>query len=114
MVVIRGEDSATFSLVVQSVHKDENQLNFITLSEDVEFKIKIAPNKYEIFEVIPILKSLFFSYKATGAVQACVLSNGVCEDKQANFTNEGEIVFDPFNERVVYIKLRNPSATKSL
>ena len=114
MIVIHGEDSATFSLVVQSVHKDEDRLDFITLSEDVEFKIKIGPNKYEVFEVIPIQSSLFFSYKATGAVQTCVLSNGVCEDKQANFTNEGELVYDPFFERVAYIKLRNPSPTKSL
>jgi hypothetical protein len=89
VIVIRGEDSATYSLVVQPVHKDEDEIDYITLSEDVEFKIKIAPNRYEIFEVVPILNSIFYNYKSSGAVQACVLKDNVCQEKEAKFTNEG-------------------------
>jgi hypothetical protein len=87
VVVIRGEDSATYSLIVQPVHKEESEMNYITLSEDVEFKIKISPNQYEVFEIVPIKSSIFYNYKSTGAVHACVLKNNLCEDKAANFTN---------------------------
>jgi len=49
------------------------------LSEDVEFKMKIASNKYEIFEIVPIAASIYFDYKATGPVHVCLLNvNMVC------------------------------------
>lgn len=81
VVVIKGQDSATYSLVLQAVHKSEDEIAYITLSEDVEFKIKIAPNKYEIFEIVPISPNIFYKYKSTGALHACVLKDNVCMDK---------------------------------
>ena len=46
VIVISGVDSATYSIVVQPIQTDTEEMSFITLSEDVEFKIKIGANKY--------------------------------------------------------------------
>lgn len=96
------------------MHKTENEIAYITLSEDVEFKIKIAPNKYEIFEIVPISPNIFYKYKSTGALHACVLKDNVCMDKEPHFSNEGSIDRPNFSDRSLYIKLRNPSSTKSI
>lgn len=45
VIVISGPDSATFSIVVQPISQNKDDWSFITLSEDVEFKSRIAPNK---------------------------------------------------------------------
>ena len=49
VIVVHGTDVSTYSLIVQSVTNDTSEYSFITLSEDVEFKIKLAANKFEIF-----------------------------------------------------------------
>jgi len=65
--------------VLQTVTHIDSELSYITLSEDVEFKMKIASNKYEIFEIVPIAASIYFNYKATGPVHVCLLNvNMVC------------------------------------
>ena len=46
VVIVIGQDLATFSIVVHAITKDEQAYSFITLSEDLEFKAKIAPNKF--------------------------------------------------------------------
>lgn len=46
VIVIKGEDSATYSITVQAVHKDNAEINSLVLSENVEFKTKIGPNKF--------------------------------------------------------------------
>jgi hypothetical protein len=90
VIIVRGEDSATYSIVVQPIHEDETYINSITLSEDVEFKMKIGPNKYEIYEISPINAQIFFKYKSTGAIHICTLdNNNKCTDTSAIFTNNG-------------------------
>lgn len=35
----------------------------------------VAPNQFEIFEIIPIQGRIYYNYKATGALHACLLNN---------------------------------------
>ena len=71
VIVVRGEDSATYSIIVQVIHQSNEEISSIILSENVNFKTTIGPNKYEIFAVNPILGHILFNYKASGAVHVC-------------------------------------------
>ena len=46
VIIISGIDTATYSIVVQAITDIKEELSYITLSEDVQFKSKIAPNQY--------------------------------------------------------------------
>jgi len=77
--------------------------------------MKIGPNKYEVFEIVPIAASIFFEYKSTGAVHVCELNgNQICTDKVGNFSNVGKITKETFIDRNLLIKVRNPSSTKTI
>lgn len=116
VILIQGKDSCTFSIIVQPIHKDTEQINSIVLSEEVEFKIKISPSKYEVLEVVPISSSIFFKYKSTGAVEVCPLNEEQECDKEdrVELSNQGEINFKEFNNRNQLIELRNPSSSKTI
>lgn len=93
VIVIHGNDFATFSIIVQPIIKDNEQYSFITLSEDVEFKAIVAPNQFEIFEIIPIQGQIYYNFKASGALHSCLLNdNWVCsEEKLPDLSNRGNI-----------------------
>jgi hypothetical protein len=114
VIVINGADSATFSIVVQTITNIKDDWSYITLSEDVEFKARIAPNKVEIFEIVPIAASIYFDYKATGAVHVCRLNeDGVCADEGVpTLANSGDMKIEQFVERKAYVRVSNPSSDR--
>lgn len=65
-------------------------------------------------EIVPILGSIFFNYQSTGALHVCVLKDGICQDKTGKLENEGEIEIPEFSDRNLYVKLRNPSTSRSI
>jgi hypothetical protein len=74
VIIIKGVESSTFSLLVQPIHQSQDIINSIVLSEDLEFKTKISPNGYEVFEINPINTAIYFKYKSSGPVHACALN----------------------------------------
>lgn len=74
--------------------------------------MKIASNKFEVFEIVPISSNIYFNYKSTGPLHVCALNQAmVCQEQ--NFTslqNQGSINISDFHNRRAYIKVRNPLA----
>jgi hypothetical protein len=116
VLVIHGSDYATFSIVVQPIIKGNEKFSYITLSEDVEFKVKVAPNKFEIFEIVPLTSRIHFEFQATGTLHVCLLDeNWMCVEENSaipNFANKGDIKIEEFQERRAYVRISNPSSDR--
>jgi hypothetical protein len=46
VLVIKAEDNAVFSITLQTVHQKSDILSAITISEDLNFNLRLSPNKY--------------------------------------------------------------------
>lgn len=93
-MVVEGKDESIFSLQVVTVHKSDDSLSALTLTEDLEFSMRIKPQGSEIVEVVPIHNAIYFEYKASGSILVCAVDpvTSDCEkDYKLKLNKTGEI-----------------------
>lgn len=111
-LVVKGSEEAIFSLQVVTVHKSDDLVSALTLTEDLDFKLRIKPQGSQVVEVVPIHDSIYFEYKASGSILACAVdpqTNDCEKDYKPKLSKTGEINYEKFTGRNKLFKLINPS-----
>jgi len=116
-VTVQADSRAVFGVSMQIIHKSSNSdnANVYNMGEDLTYTVKIKPNSYAIFEVVPIYYEFYFSYSSSQSVLACELdlNTNKCFNMGNNETItpklavKGELV-KQLEQRKHRVKITNP------
>lgn len=75
-VSVNAQTKSIFGISMQVIHKSQQNknINIATISEDVAYTVKIQPNTYSIYEVVPIFYDFSFSYSSSQSIIVCPLN----------------------------------------
>ena len=109
-VVVKGISQSAYSIIVQLLHNDKSYSE-ISLSENIEYTVRIPPAGAEVVKVHPIFDSLYFKYRSSSEVFICLLEdNEVCKkEKNPNLSKKGQIAIPENKKRTNNIVIGNPS-----
>jgi hypothetical protein len=96
-----------------SVHKN---VTVATISEDLTYTVKLQPNSYSIYEVVPIYNSFDFTYSSSQSIIVCAINpkTNACIDPDSpkvtppNLGTRGSITKAELLNRKARIKMTNP------
>jgi hypothetical protein len=103
---------------MQVIHKSSLHKNVTvaTISEDLTYTVKIQPNSFAIYEVVPIFYGFDFSYSASQSVIVCAINpttNSCIDPTSSNLTApnlgvKGSITKAQLVDRKGRVKITNP------
>jgi hypothetical protein len=115
---VNAQTKAIFGISMQIIHKSSlnKNVNIATISEDLTYTVKIQPNSFAIYEVVPIFYDFSFSYSASQSVIVCSINpqtNSCLDPKGEKLANpnlgvKGVITKAQLADRKAMIKITNP------
>lgn len=114
---VTAQSKSIFGISMQIIHKSEvnKNVNIATISEDVTYTVKIAPNTFAIYEVVPIFYDFSFSYSSSQSIIVCSINpkTNSCIDPEGNNSTpnlgvKGVLTKAHLVDRKARIKITNP------